>query len=35
MAQSGFDTYITDNKFRKRNPLFKESETYEPPIKTG
>jgi hypothetical protein len=29
MAQSGFDTYIADNQFRKRNPLFKESETYE------
>ncbi|KZN15486.1 transposase [Marinomonas sp. TW1] len=29
MAQSGFDSYITDNQFRKRNPLFKESETYE------
>ncbi|MDO6667284.1 transposase, partial [Colwellia sp. 1_MG-2023] len=28
-AQSGFDTYIADNQFRKRNPLFKESETYE------
>ncbi|MGI2178012.1 transposase [Shewanella frigidimarina] len=29
MAQSGFDTYIADNQFRKRNPLFKDSETYE------
>jgi hypothetical protein len=29
MAQSGFDTYIADNQFRKRNPLFQESETYE------
>ena len=29
MAQSGFDTYIADNQFRKRNPLFKASETYE------
>ncbi|TLX45284.1 transposase [Pseudoalteromonas phenolica] len=29
MAQSGFDSYIADNQFRKRNPLFKESETYE------
>ncbi|MEL0638831.1 transposase [Marinomonas sp. TI.3.20] len=29
MAQSGFDSYIDDNQFRKRNPLFKESETYE------
>ncbi|MBE0368514.1 transposase [Pseudoalteromonas aurantia 208] len=29
MAESGFDTYIADNQFRKRNPLFKESETYE------
>ena len=29
MAKSGFDTYIADNQFRKRNPLFKDSETYE------
>ena len=29
MAQSGFDSYIADNQFRKRNPLFKDSETYE------
>ena len=29
MAQSGFDTYIADNQFRKQNPLFKGSETYE------
>ena len=29
MAQSGFDTYIADNQFRKRNPRFKASETYE------
>ncbi|WP_285162991.1 transposase [Shewanella goraebulensis] len=29
MAQSGFDVYIADNQFRKRNPLFKDSETYE------
>ncbi|KZN47079.1 hypothetical protein N482_10860 [Pseudoalteromonas luteoviolacea NCIMB 1942] len=29
MAQSGYDSYIADNQFRKRNPLFKESETYE------
>ncbi len=29
MAQSGFDTYIADNQFRKRNPLFNESKTYE------
>ena len=28
MAQSGFDTYIADNQFRKRNPLFKESENF-------
>jgi transposase len=28
MSTSGFDTYIADNQFRKRNPLFKDSETY-------
>ena len=28
MAQSGFDTYIADNQFRKRNPLFKASENF-------
>jgi hypothetical protein len=29
MANSGFDTYIADTQFRSRNPLFKESETYQ------
>ncbi|MEL0653539.1 hypothetical protein V6257_00705 [Pseudoalteromonas issachenkonii] len=29
IAKNGFDTYIKDNQFRKRNPLFKDSETYE------
>ncbi|WP_273050784.1 hypothetical protein [Pseudoalteromonas sp.] len=28
MAKSGFDTYIADNQFRKRNPLFKDSENF-------
>jgi glucose dehydrogenase len=28
MSTTGFDTYIADNQFRKRNPLFKDSETY-------
>jgi hypothetical protein len=28
MSSSGFDTYIADNQFRSRNPLFKDSETY-------
>lgn len=28
LATSGFDTYIADTQFRKRNPLFKDSETY-------
>jgi hypothetical protein len=28
MSTIGFDTYIADNQFRKRNPLFKDSETY-------
>jgi hypothetical protein len=26
MAESGFDTYIAYNQFRKRNPLFKEKQ---------
>jgi hypothetical protein len=25
MSTTGFDTYIADNQFRKRNPLFKDS----------
>ncbi len=28
MSTTGFDTYIADTQFRKRNPLFKDSETY-------
>jgi hypothetical protein len=28
MSTTGFDSYIADNQFRKRNPLFKDSETY-------
>ena len=28
MSTTGFDSYIADSQFRKRNPLFKDSETY-------
>ena len=28
-AKSEFDIYIADNQFKKRNPPFKASETYE------
>ena len=29
MATTGLDSYMADNAFRSRNPLFKESETYQ------
>ncbi len=29
MASTGLDSYMADNAFRSRNPLFKESETYQ------
>ncbi len=32
MATTGLDSYIADNKFRSRNPLFQNSETYQSEI---